>query len=71
MSLWSKVRSLFGENTSYTVVWREQVPGGALMRGEPISGNSDTDAISLVALALCTSGTTGHFGAVFVRTKRS
>ncbi len=48
MSLWSTVRGLFGDNPSYAVVWREQSAGATVMRGEPISGKSDTDAISLV-----------------------
>jgi hypothetical protein len=30
------------------LVWREHTAQGAVMKGEPIDGNSDTDAISLV-----------------------
>jgi hypothetical protein len=48
MSFWSKVRGLFGARPTYIVVWREHVAAGTIMKGEPISGKSDTDAISLV-----------------------
>ncbi len=49
MSLWSTVRGLLGgARSSYALVWREYSAQGTIMRGEPIDGRSDADAISLV-----------------------
>jgi len=49
MTLWSTVRGLFGGRAkSYALVWREHSAQGTIMKGEPIAGKSDTDAISLV-----------------------
>ena len=48
MSLWSTMKGMFGQRAAYALVWREHTAQGAVMRGEPIEGKSDTDAISLV-----------------------
>ena len=49
MSIWSTILRIFGtEQCSYMVVWREDTPAGTFMKGEPIAGKSDSDAISLV-----------------------
>ena len=48
MSLLSSLRGLFGRGARYALVWREQAASGTVMKGEPIEGKSDTDAISLV-----------------------
>ena len=48
MSFWSALRGLFGGRASYALVWREHGAAGPVMKGVPIEGKSDTDAISLV-----------------------
>ena len=48
MSLWYNLQELFGKRSSYALVWREHTAQGAVMKGEPNEGKSDTDAISLV-----------------------
>ena len=40
--------ALGGNRTTYVVVWREYTPQGTVMKGEPLDGKSDTDALSLV-----------------------
>jgi hypothetical protein len=65
MSLWSTVRRLFGEDASYAVVWREHASGGTVMRGEPIGGKSDTDAISLVRARFMHGGFDWAFWVLF------
>jgi hypothetical protein len=65
MSLWSTVRGLFGGGNSYAVVWREQGSGGTVMKGEPIYGTSDTDAISLVRARFMHGGFDWTFWVLF------
>jgi len=48
MSLWSTLQGIFGQRPPYALVWREHGAQGTVMKGEPIEGKSDTDAISLV-----------------------
>ena len=48
MSLWSRLQGWLGKRDAYALVWREHTAQGAVMKGEPIEGKSDTDAISLV-----------------------
>src|SRR5262245_21265263 len=48
MSFWSDLQGILSaKRTSYALVWREQSSQGTVMKGEPISGKSDTDALSL------------------------
>jgi hypothetical protein len=65
MSLWSAVRGLFGDHPQYAVIWREHGATGTVMKGEPISGASDTDAISLVRARFMHSGTDCTFWVLF------
>jgi hypothetical protein len=65
MSFWSAVRGLFGDSHSYAVIWREQISGGTLMRGEPIIGKSDTDALSLVRARFMHAGHDWAFWVLF------
>ncbi len=48
MSLKTVLGSLFGRRGPYALVWREHSSEGTIMKGEPIAGKSDADAISLV-----------------------
>jgi hypothetical protein len=49
MSIWSTLQGIVGgKRATYVLVWREHVAHGAVMKGEPIDGKSDTDALSLV-----------------------
>jgi hypothetical protein len=65
MSLWSTVKGLFGDRATYAVVWREHASAGAVMRGEPIDGKSDMDAISLVRARFMHMGSDWSFWVLF------
>jgi hypothetical protein len=65
MSLWSTVRGLFSDNSSYAVVWREHTSVGTVMRSELIIGKSDTDAISLVRARFMHVGADWTFWVLF------
>ena len=65
MSLWSNLQGLFVKRPSYALVWREHTAQGAVMKGEPIEGKSDTDAISLVRARFMHVGTDWTFWVLF------
>jgi hypothetical protein len=48
MSLWSMLRGLFGGAKGFALVWREQTPDGAIMRGELIREKAEAGALSEV-----------------------
>ena len=65
MSLWSQPRGLLGGAVTYAVVWREHTAQGAVMKGEPIAGKSESDAISLVRAKFMHIGPDWTFWALF------
>lgn len=65
MSLWSNLQGLFGKRSSYALVWREHTAQGAVMKGVPIEGKSDTDAISLVRAKFMHVGSDWTFWVLF------
>lgn len=65
MSIWAAIRAIFGQGSFYSLVWREHASGGALMKGEPVFGKSDTDAISLVRARFMHAGPDWAFWVLF------
>ena len=67
MPIPAALRKLFGvgDPPTYMVVWREETAKGAFMKGEPVRGESDLEATSLVRNKFANAGSDWTFWVLF------